>query len=358
MRLVHPKMRILLISLAILPAFCADKPSKGDKAASDSSGQSVLWRAPNDMASRNLFYGPGGQKHEPHGPFTFVKEDMNGTNPKFVVHDDAGVKWTVKLGIEARPETVASRLVWATGYFTDEDYFLPEIKIDGMPTHVKRGRKMIGPGGAIQNVRLKRHVEGREKLGDWKWRDDPFTGTQELNGLRTLMATINNWDLKDVNNEIYKDKHESERIYAVSDLGASFGMTREAFPISRTKGNLHNYEHSKFIRRSNPDTVSFSTPGMPSLIYAFQLAPYIRRVRLEWIGKDIPTAHAHWMGEILSRLSPEQIRDAFRAAGYSPQEADAFASVLERRIAELNRLEPSTRMSKLQSETGSSHEPR
>jgi hypothetical protein len=44
------------------------------------------------------------------------------------------------------------------------------------------------------------------------------------------------------------------------------------------------------------------------------------------------------MGQLLARLSPKQIRDAFRAAGYSPEETDAFAAVMERRIAQLTRL--------------------
>ena len=73
----------------------------------------MLWRDPADIASRNLFYGPGGKAHEPRGAFTFDKEDMSDTNhPKFDVVDEDGVKWRVKLGPEARPETVASRLVW------------------------------------------------------------------------------------------------------------------------------------------------------------------------------------------------------------------------------------------------------
>jgi hypothetical protein len=41
---------------------------------------------------------------------------------------------------------------------------------------------------------------------------------------------------------------------------------------------------------------------------------------------------------MLARLSPQQIRDAFRAAGYSQQDCDAFAKILEARIAELNKL--------------------
>src|SRR5665213_4113767 len=75
-----------------------------------------LWREPSDIGSENLFYGPGGKEHEPHGPFTFVKEDLDGTNPKYNVRDKDGGKWKIKLGAEAQPETVASRFVWAVGY--------------------------------------------------------------------------------------------------------------------------------------------------------------------------------------------------------------------------------------------------
>src|SRR5579862_2872690 len=87
---------------------------------------SELWREPKDISSENLFDGPGGKEHAPRGPFTFVKEDLEGTNPKYDVKDENNVKWKIKLGAEARPETVASRFVWAIGYHADEDYFLPE----------------------------------------------------------------------------------------------------------------------------------------------------------------------------------------------------------------------------------------
>ena len=81
--------------------------------------------------------------------FTFEKEDLDGTNPKYIVRDDKGAKWKVKLGDEAKPETVASRIVWAAGYFSDEDYFLPSIRVQNIPSDLKRGRKLIGPDGTI-----------------------------------------------------------------------------------------------------------------------------------------------------------------------------------------------------------------
>ena len=47
---------------------------------------------------------PEGERpqHQPVAPFKFVKEDMGGTNPKFVIVDAAGVKWKLKLGEEAQ----------------------------------------------------------------------------------------------------------------------------------------------------------------------------------------------------------------------------------------------------------------
>ena len=38
--------------------------------------------------------------------------------------------WRVKLGEEARPETAATRLLWALGYFADEAYLVPEMVVE------------------------------------------------------------------------------------------------------------------------------------------------------------------------------------------------------------------------------------
>src|ERR1700739_4097396 len=111
-------------------AIAAKKELQSREAKAAKAG--LFWRDPVDIRSRDLFYGPGGEKNQPHGPFTFLKEDMEGSNPKFTVRDRDGVKWKVKLGVEARPETTASRIVWAVGYFADEDYFLPQIKVEKM----------------------------------------------------------------------------------------------------------------------------------------------------------------------------------------------------------------------------------
>ena len=299
-----------------------------EKAAISSAPPPVLWRNPTDIASRDLFYGPGGRQHQPHGPFTFVKEDLEGSNPKFTVRDRDGVKWKVKLGLEAQPETVASRIVWAAGYFADEDYFVPGLPVTGLPV-LQRGQEFADLTGSVHNARLKRE-QSRHKVGTWQWRADPFFGTREWNGLRIMMALINNWDLKDENNAILQEGRD--RIYMISDLGASFGSAGRAWPYEKGKGDLETYSRSRFIRRITPAFVNFETPARPQYEFVVNPKEYLMRVHLEWIRRDIPRADARWMGQILARLSPHQIQDAFRAAGYSPREVSAFAEIVAQRI--------------------------
>ncbi len=319
---------------ARLPAAGTGKEIHGAREGITAS-TAILWTNPEDIESRNLFYGAGGRSHEPRGKFTFVKEDREGSNPKFVVRDEGGVEWQVKLGIEARPETAASRIVWAVGYRANEDYFVADLQVRGMPARLHRGQRLLGPDGSMHDVRLKRKSGDGRKIGHWRWRYDAFTGTRELNGLRTLMAVINNWDLKDENNAIYQEG--DEQLYVVSDLGASFGTAGRSWPW-KDKGNPERYRQSRFIRRLTPGTVDFQTPARPKFFYVLNPKEYVNRVRLESIGRGVPRTDARWIGRLLARLSTRQLRDAFRAAGYSPLEVDEYSTVLAGRIAELTDL--------------------
>ena len=301
----------------------------------------VLWRNPQDLSSRNLFYGCGGEQHQPAGDYTFVKEDLAGTNPKIVVRDAKGVKWIVKLGIEARPEVAASRLVWAAGYSADEDYFVPELHVTGLPAHLHRGQKFEDATGNFRGARLKRQSDRGQKAGCWKWRKNPFVGTREFNGLRTVVAVINDWDVKDVNTAIREEEDEQgrlQRVFLISDLGASFGTAGIVNPRWKSKGDLASYQSSIFIRKVKPEFVDFDTPRRPPMMFLFNPHVFFSRLRMRWVGRDIPRDDARWTGELLGRLSTDQLRDVFRAAGYTPQEVDGFTQVLRSRIEELNRL--------------------
>ena len=126
----------------------------------------LLWKDPTNISVRNLRYGQGGERHSPHTTvFRFVKEDLSGSNPKFIVTDQSGVKWKIKLGAEAKPEVAASRLVWAVGYFTPEDYYLPELQVTGMPTQLHRGKQFVAADGTMRAARYSpEEVEGYAKI--------------------------------------------------------------------------------------------------------------------------------------------------------------------------------------------------
>jgi hypothetical protein len=292
----------------------------------------VLWRH-RDVGSLNLIDGAGGKAHapDPHGHYRFIRERLEGTSPKFDVEDADGVRWKVKLGPEPQAETAATRLVWAAGYFTDEDYYLPAITVTGLPV-LHRGQSFAAADGTVRGVLLERRLTGVKKVGNWDWFQNPFLGQRELNGLRVMMALLNNWDLKVVNNAIYEAEHE--RRYLVSDLGASFGKTGNN--LTRSKSVLDDYVRSRFVDAATPDFVDLVMHDRPFVLTIFDVGYYRERVRMEQITRHIPRADARWIGQTLSELSPDQIRDAFGAAGYTPSEIEAYTTAVRKRIAELN----------------------
>lgn len=310
----------------------APSSAAGTLAATRSVPPAALWRDPGDASALDIFYGSGGKKNQPVGAFTFVKEDRGGSCPKFEIVDARGVRWKVKLGEEGRSETAATRLLWAAGYFTDDDYYLPELRVRRLPA-LRRGRQFVSAGGIVRGTRLERNVQWQRT--NWSWFSNPLEATRELNGLRVMMALLNNWDLKKVNNAIYKVPEGAAR-YLVTDLGATFG--RSGTFLSRSKSNLKDYRNSRFIQKVTPEYVDFYLRSRPFFLMAVHVPNYVTRTRMQGVVKHIPRTHARWIGRQLGRLSSDQIRDCFRAAGYSPQEVEGFASVVSERIAELNHL--------------------
>jgi hypothetical protein len=266
--------------------------------AQQSGTAAVLWRDRGDAAALNLLDGDGGKARAPGTEFKFIEESKSGTAPKFVVEDENGVKWKVKLGPEAKPETASARLVWAAGYFTDEDYYRPEIRVKGMQP-LSRGNKYISDAnlGLVRGVRLERKGGGKESK-TWSWYETRVGGTREFNGLRVMMALINNWDLKAVNNSVYEQGAAGER-YFVSDLGASFGRTGS--PFSRSKGVMDDYVQTKFVKKVTPDHVDFVMHSRPFFLTIFNFPNYRCRTRMESVPKHSPIADARWLGNLLGQ---------------------------------------------------------
>ena len=302
------------------------KEKKKDAAASGDIGDAhnVLWREPADIESRDLFNGPGGADGAPDlkSKFTFIDRSQSGTSEKINVDDDRGRKWQVKFGAEARPSPAASRIAWALGYHVDTDYFVKRVHIEG------RG------GFDVWDVRFKRRDDGYKEVGTFSWHANPFVGTREFQGLKVLMALINNWDLKEDNNKIIQASKKSggdksELIYYVSDLGATFGKTGSAIrkipgfqnAPAGTKGEAGPYSDQVFINGVSNGQVVFNYKGKD-------------RKALEGITVE----SARWMGNLAGRLSDKQLSDAFRAGGFSDGEVTIFVRALRARINELKNL--------------------
>jgi hypothetical protein len=321
----------LIIILSIFPSYV---PAGKEKEVLP-SGIPIIWRNPGDVRTRNLFYGPGGREFAPQGPFKFVKNVKGGTQTQFVVQDRRAIKWRVKLGKESQVETVATRLLWAAGYFADPTYYFQEVKIKGLAEQSTLASDDDISGDFAYGARFEPEIIG-EKFIKWSWYDNPFVGTKEFNGLRIMMALFNNWDLKNSNNRIAYDKRSGELRYMVHDIGACFGKTGSF--LSRSKNDLDDYAKSRFIKEVEHDKVDLVLKSQPPWFLLIQPIYWRDRTRMEKVGKDIPRQDARWMGQLLGRLSDKQLQDAFRAAGYDADETHLFAAVLRERIESLKRL--------------------
>src|SRR4051812_19690214 len=202
----------LAVAVAIASTW---SPAQSFHPAKAEASSPRFWVEPTDIETRNLYFGPGGEQGQPHGSLTFVAEDPGGTSPKFEVRDEDGTKWKVKLGPEAQPETVATRILWAVGFIANENYYLRITTIQNMP-RLKRGQGFVTSEG-VRAVRLQR--AGAKKIGNWSWGNKRLRGSREFNGLRVMMALLSNWDLSDRNNAVLDDPTDSDHpLYEVSDL--------------------------------------------------------------------------------------------------------------------------------------------
>ena len=332
---------VLLLTLP-LQAIQAQKERKQSAKKGTAFSSRVLWRDPGAIQSRDLLYGPGSRALAPLPPFTFIKEDKDGESPKLDVRDGRGVVWSVKLGEEAQSETVATRLVWAVGYFAEEAYYFENVKIRKLPKHLSRGDEHVAPGNVLVGVRFEPRRSHIERHDPWDWDKNPFKDTEHLSGLKILMILLNNFDARKANNRILYDKRSSSReaLYYVTDLGATLGRAG-GLGGKRTKNNLEDFLSTRFVMGIEDGAVAFDYDTRPSRLgHLSVLYPpyYIGEVKKEKSMRGIPVEHARWIGGLLSQLTDGQLHDAFRAANYAPEIREGYVRSLRMRIDQLTRL--------------------
>ena len=305
----------LILSLTSIETGLAAKKKKKEAL----TGTPVLWIQPDNISSRDLFLGPGGEAMRPNlRRITFIKEEKGGYSKKYRVRDGSGREWVVKIGKEAQSETSAIRLLWGVGYVTEVNYLVPRVTIPGK--------------GTFTNVRFEARPEKWDRAGEWKWKSNPFIGKPEFQGLKIMMAMINNWDLKDSNNVIVKLRgSDSDALYyIISDLGATFGhasTTPLFWRFTRSRNNPEKYAKAEFFQKVKGDRVVLHFGGKNS-----------------GLMKDITVNDAQWMGGLLSQLTDQQLRDAFRAANYQPNQINLLARTVRERTNELLSLRPNVQI--------------
>ena len=309
-------LMLVMCMTAVDLSVAKPKPNKDKKVP---SGTPIFWRRPVDIRNRDLFLGPGGSRMQPDlSRIEFIKEEKGGYSKKFRLRDGSGREWVAKVGKEAQSETSAVRLLWAVGYPTEINYLVPRVTIPGK--------------GTFTNVRFEARPEDVKRVGEWKWSENPFVQTREYQGLKIMMALINNWDIKDSNNEMlqFRGRDGDVLVYIISDLGATFGHasgTPLFWRITRSRNNPKNYANSNFLKKVKDNRVELKYGGKNKGLF-----------------KNINVDDATWIASWLSQLSDQQIRDAFRAANYTPSEINLLAGEVRQRTNELVNLRPGERI--------------
>ncbi|HVH26494.1 MAG TPA: hypothetical protein VM818_07040 [Vicinamibacterales bacterium] len=270
----------------------------------------ALWQDPVDLERRDLLYGPGGRGLVPleTASYELIDVDTKGFSSGYDVRDAQGRKWSVKLGPEAQPEVVVSRLLWAVGYHQPATYYLPRWTLSA------NGKRTTQPP-----ARFRLEAANRKNVGEWSWRDNPFVGSRPFQGLVVMMVMVNNWDLKTSQNVIYRVDHDRKPhdVYVVKDLGASLGKTGWLLP--GTRDDLQGFEEEGFVSGVEGNRVKFDYKG---------------GWREPQVIASVAPADVRWICALLARLSPQQWGDAFRAGGYSASEADRYIKRLRQKVAE------------------------
>jgi hypothetical protein len=308
------QLLLFLIIFSLLASGLYAQKKKKKVAEPMPSGKAVMWE-PVKIHDRDLLNGPGGEAMRPDlSNITFIKREIGGHNKKYRIKDGSGRIWVAKPFTEARPETAAVRLLWALGYETEINYLVPSLTIPGV--------------GSFKNVRLEARPEDIKRLDEWKWKDNPFIGTNELQGLKILQVFMNNNDVIDINNKIVKvhRPNGSELRYIISDLGSTFGKYGNnnlplLYRFGRKNDSPSKWNKAGFIKGVKNGRIVFAVKGSKNRV----------------LYKDITIEQGRWLADLLLQLDDGQIQDAFRAANYSPAEIETLSAATKRRILELDR---------------------
>ena len=296
-----------------------------------------IWRDPVDVAARDLGDGPGGAVGAPSPPFTFIEEHTTGSQACVSVRDARGRRWRVKWGDEVRAENFAVRLVWACGYFAETTYYVESGALENVGLDaLQRARSCIADDCTFREARFELDDPAVHKLFEehsWAWNDNPFVGTPQLNGLKVLVMLLADWDTKDrrdvargSNTAIFEHRigrHRLEARYLITDWGGSMGRWGGNI-VTRGRWDPAGFaaQNAEFVTGVDGDMVRFGYVGQ----------------RTADVAAGISVADVRWLCRYLGCITDEQLRDALRASGATPEDTEAFTAAIRDRIDQLIRV--------------------
>lgn len=270
----------------------------------------------------DLYWGNTSAERAPIGPFTFLSEDLGGTDPKAILVDARGVRWNAKWGREVQGEVAATRLAWAVGLNVEETYYLEDGQIDfpSRRPHFRRLGSYIDKDGRFRSAaRFERRDANRVNKGAWSFGKNPVTDDEGYSTVVLMDVVIANWDAKNGYNKILSVTGATGTTdwYIVGDYGACFGKMGGL--LSHSTYKLRDYLQNK--------PVITSVSG--------------KAVRLGFSGTNasahsaLPIEGVRLFAKRAAGLTLKQVEDAFRAANASGAELDGFAKATYQRMQQI-----------------------
>ncbi|MGA2600776.1 MAG: hypothetical protein ABSH09_27735 [Bryobacteraceae bacterium] len=294
--------------------------------------QKLLWHDPGDVSKADLGGSVGTGIGAPQPPFTFIKEDMSGTQPKVQVKDGAGRIWVAKFGNEVKPECFTWRIPVAAGYYVEPSYYIASAQFLNAGA-MQRKTPSIQRDGHFKDARFQIRDPNFKYLDDrsWKWAGNPFAGSKELKGLEILIMLASNWDNKDgtalpgdsntgIFERVVNGRHEL--IYSFTDWGSGMGLWGDKGGQSDWACADYSRQTSDFVKGVVNGQVVFGYDGHHNDDFKTNIHP----------------ADVAWLMKYLGQLRDEQLRAALQASGATSSEVTCFTKAIRTRIEQLKKV--------------------
>ena len=313
-----PTRLLLIVALTVLATACVLRKAPRTSTQSGASADvTQLWVEPRDLETRDLFHGPGGAAlaPDPSAPYSSLRS-TTAVTARIRRSRPRGAQWSVKLGIEAQPEVVASRVLWAIGYHQPATYLLTNWQLTG--------KQVETPG--VGRFRLE--SGGHKVIADWSWYENPFVSTQPFKGLlvANLILTTGTGRRRTTRSTTSQTARVRRRAFVVRDLGASLGKTTfprflEWTPVrgmgQGSRNDIAGFEKQALIKKVEGQRVTFDYRGIHN-----------------GLVDTLTVADVVWASSLMARISDRQWRDAFRARGTPTRSRSGYITKLKSKINE------------------------